>query len=191
MRRIRKIINLNRISICVNFKKFENDFYLFKTALYLHTQIPDTNNRIIKFYLANLYICKDVTLVLLHHIRQRLIRNIRLSLGYYERRVNNRLFEDFHNFVGCCRNISRILSDYIVFYEQIERRLGVRTQALILKLPSRVEIREGVKQSLINTKSGQYVALPSVRLALELAILEDVGIKIKQRLKEKGLLQRY
>ena len=108
-----------------------------------------------------MYICKDVTLVL-HHIRQRLIQNIRLSLGYYERR-NNRLFEEFHNFVGCCRNISRILIDYIVFYKQIETRLGVRTQALKLILPSRLEIREGVKQSLINTKNGQYVAFPSVR----------------------------
>ncbi|MGC1931970.1 MAG: hypothetical protein WA667_23615 [Candidatus Nitrosopolaris sp.] len=53
--------------------------------------------------------------------------------------------------------------DYIVFYKQIETRLGVRTQALKLILPSRLEIREGVKQSLINTKNGQYVAFPSVR----------------------------
>jgi hypothetical protein len=48
----------------------------------------------------------------------------------------------------------------------------------------RTEIREAVKQSIIKTKSGQYIALPSVRLALEFAILEDVDIKIKHRLRE-------
>jgi hypothetical protein len=119
-------------------------------------------------------------------MHNQVIRNIRLSLDDYERRVNNRLIEEFHNFIGSCRNISRILTDYMVFYNQVEIKLGAGTQALILKRPTRVEIREGVKQSLINTKSGQKVALPSVRLALEFTILEDVGTKIIQRLKEKS-----
>jgi hypothetical protein len=133
-----------------------------------------------------LYICKEVILVLLRYVRDRVIRNIGLSLDDYEKRISNRLFEEFHNFIGCCRNISRILTDYIVFYNQVETSLGFGTQALILKRSTREEIREGVKQSLINTKSGQNVALPSVRLALEFTILEDVGIKILYRLREKS-----
>ena len=184
--KIKRFLNHNRTSICINFKNFEDYFYLYKTALYLDTQIPDTNNKIIRFCIANLYICKEVILVLLRYMHNQVIRNIRLSLDDYERRVNNRLIEEFHNFIGSCRNISRILTDYMVFYNQVEIKLGVGTQALILKRPTRVEIREGVKQSLINTKSGQKVALPSVRLALEFTILEDVGTKIMQRLKEKS-----
>jgi hypothetical protein len=80
--RIKRSINLNRISNSINFKKFEDDFYLYKTAPYLDTQIPDTNN---KTDLANLYIYKEVDFIL-RYIHQRLIRNIRSSLHDYERR---------------------------------------------------------------------------------------------------------
>lgn len=74
----------------------------------------------------------------------------------------------------------------MVFYDRVEEKLGVRTQALILKRPSKLEIRQGVKQTLVNTKTAHYVAFPAVRLALEFSILEDIGIKITQRLKEKS-----
>jgi hypothetical protein len=51
--KIKRFINHNRMRICINFKNFEDTFYLYKTALYLDTQIPDTNNKIIRFFIAN------------------------------------------------------------------------------------------------------------------------------------------
>ncbi|MGB8933754.1 MAG: hypothetical protein WCC17_01450 [Candidatus Nitrosopolaris sp.] len=77
-----------------------------------------------------------------------------------------------------------LLRDYIIFYKYIEVKLGIATSAHQLNLTTRAEIREAVKQSMIRTKSGQYIALPSARLALKFAILEDVGIKIKHRLRD-------
>ncbi|MGB6592662.1 MAG: hypothetical protein WBE68_14265 [Candidatus Nitrosopolaris sp.] len=131
------------------------------------------------FYLANLYICKAVAIIILRHILQRTF-----PLRDYERRTDNRLLDTFQDYIGCCTNISTILRDYIIFYKYIEVKLGIATSAHQLNLTTRAEIREAVKQSMIRTKSGQYIALPSARLALEFAILEDVGIKIKHRLRE-------
>jgi hypothetical protein len=168
---------------CINFKKFKDDFYLYKMALYTGKQIPDTDNKRIIFFLANMYICKAVAIIILRYILQRTIPRIQRSLYDYERKTDNRLFEIFQDYIGCCRNISAILRDYITFYKHVQIKLGI-TSALEVHRPMRTEIREAVKQSIIKTKNAQYIALPLVRLALEFAIQEDVGIKIAQRLRE-------
>lgn len=54
-----------------------------------------------------------------------------------------------------------------------------------MELPSRDKIREGVQESLAKTTNGQYVSLPSVRLALELQIRQDLGIQIRHKLNER------
>lgn len=98
---------------------------------------------------------------------------------------SNRLIKSWYQFIGCCDNTVNIILDYEAFYEQIQIKLGTMTKATRLNFPSRYDITEAVKQSLINAGKGRYVLLPSVRLALEFSIVEDIGIKIIQQLKDK------
>jgi hypothetical protein len=76
------------------------------------------------------------------------------------------------------------MSEYLFFQEKIHDRFNGVIGARIMQLPNRDNIREGVQECLAKTTNGQYVSLPSVRLALELQILQDIGIQIRHKLNE-------
>jgi hypothetical protein len=133
-----------------------------------------------------LFICKDVLKILLRYLQQFIIEKLRRSYEDYEKRKNNVLIRDFYEFIGCCNNIDKIITDYITFYGLIEVQLGEKTKATELRLPTRYEIIGGIKQTLINVAKTNDIMLSLVRLALEFVTSEEVGIKIRQRLKENG-----
>src|SRR5688500_7307611 len=60
LKSIRKFVNEKHVRICINYKDFENDEYLLSTALYRESAIPKTQGQLIRFYLSNLHICKNV-----------------------------------------------------------------------------------------------------------------------------------
>lgn len=94
------------------------------------------------------------------------------------------MIRDFHEFIGYCNNIDKIITNYLTFYELIEIQLGEKIKATEIKLPTRYEIIGGFKQTLINAVKIDDIMLSLVRLALEFVTLEDVSIKIRQRLRE-------
>lgn len=190
LKAIRKVINDKKISIKINFKNFTNPHYLYKTSLY--AKVPQSLNEIIQFYLANLHICKEVLISIVRYIHYTLLKRIEIYHYKFIKRENNVLIEVFHEFIGCCKNIEKAVSEYMVFYRQIETKLGSISQGVTqLTLPFRHDIRIDVKQSLTNTRNGQYVALPSVRSALEFSILQDIGIKITNQLKINCSYREY
>ena len=98
----------------------------------------------------------------------------------------NVLIRDFHEFIGCCNNIDKIITDYLTFYELIEIHLGEKIKATEIRSPTRYEIIGGIKQTLINASKSHNIMLSLVRLASEFVTLEDVGIKIRQCLRENN-----
>jgi hypothetical protein len=91
---IKKIMNDKKLSININFKEFENSIYLIKQALYTHTKVPEKSGDILRFYISNLYICKNVLNVIVRYIHQSIIDRIQRSYGDYEKRTNNVLIKD-------------------------------------------------------------------------------------------------
>ena len=55
----------------------------------------------LRFYIANLFICGDALQSLIQSI-SRVIRNVQNSNASYRERKSNRLIKDFHEFIGCC-----------------------------------------------------------------------------------------
>jgi hypothetical protein len=102
------------------------------------------------------------------------------------------LIKDFHEFIGCCNNFDEIITNYLEFFSLIEVKLEVEEKATVLKKPQRHEIIQGTLQALLHTlkphvlqKTGiQNMMLSLVRLALDFACAEDVGIKIAASLKQ-------
>jgi hypothetical protein len=192
LKRIKKIINDKKIRININYNKFQDITYLLSQVLYADTKIPQRMQDMLKFYIANLFICRDVLLSTIKYIASRVIRNIRNSYTLYKERESNRLIKDFHEFIGCCSNVDEIITNYLEFFSLIEVKLKVKEQATLLKKPQRHEIIEGTKHALLHTlkphvlrKTGIQNMMPSlVRLALEFACAEDVGIKIAASLRQ-------
>ena len=184
IKRIKKILNENHIRININFKSFDNPIYIYQCVLYRKSKIPQSQAEMIKLYIANMYLCKQVLHSIIRYIYERVINFIRNAIDDYENKRDNRLIRNQYVFIGCCENVVSIIWDYKVFYEQIEINLGLRSKARVLKLPSRYEMIEGIKQSLIRTDKAQHVIFPAVRLGLEFIILEDIAIKLRQRLQE-------
>jgi hypothetical protein len=138
LKTIRKVINDKRIPVKINFRLFTHTNYLHKVSLY--TKIPQSLGDIIRFYLANLHICKEVLLSIVSYIRYPLLRRIEISHQQYVRRESNVLIQVFNEFIGCCRNAEKVLSDYMVFLRQIEIKIGSITQGVTqLSLPFRHE----------------------------------------------------
>ena len=71
MIRIKKILNDNHIKIKINFKSFDNPMYLYQCVLYRRSKIPQSQADMIKFYIANLYLCKRVLRSLIYYIYER------------------------------------------------------------------------------------------------------------------------
>lgn len=67
---IKRVLKDKKISININFKQFENPIYLYKKALYLQSEIPHSFENIMKFYLANLFICKQVLESIIRYMRE-------------------------------------------------------------------------------------------------------------------------
>jgi hypothetical protein len=110
---IKRILNNKRISININFPQFENNIYLIKQALYTHTKIPDPEKcgDVLRFYTANLFICKDVLQILVRYVQEFIIEKLRRSYLDYEKRINNVMIRDFHEFIGYCNNIDKIITN--------------------------------------------------------------------------------
>lgn len=129
-----------KISININFKQFENPIYLYKKALYLQSEIPHSFENIMKFYLANLFICKQVLESIIRYMRE-LRRYIENTHNDYLTSRSNRLIKSWYQFIGCCDNTVNIILDYEAFYEQIQIKLGTMTKATRLNFPPRYGIR--------------------------------------------------
>lgn len=164
---IKKVLNDKQIRININFKEFENNTHLLKQALYTYTKIPEKRGDLLRFYIANLYICKDVTKILIGYLEQFIIEKLRRSYEDYEKRKNNVLIRDFYEFIGCCNNIDKVITDYLRFYELIEVQLGENTKATELRFPTRYEIIGGIKQTLIKAAKTDDIMLSLVRLAVK------------------------
>lgn len=184
IKRIKGILNEKHVKININFKSFDNPMHLYQCVLYRRSKIPQSQADVIKLYVANMHLCKRVLHSLIRYMYEKIINFIRNALDDYENRRDNRLIKNQYEFINCCENVVSIIWDYKVFYEQIEINLDVKSKATILKLPSRYEMIEGIKQSLMRTDKAQHVIFPAVRLGLEFIILEDIAIKLRQRLHE-------
>jgi hypothetical protein len=86
---------------------------------------------------------------------------------------------------GCCENCILLTLEYHLFLDKIRDKLQDTGRARIIDYPGRNKIREGIYESLIKTSNARYAAMPMVRLAMELPVLEDVGIKIMHKLNRK------
>ena len=91
----------------------------------------------------------------------------------------------WHEFIGCCENCILLTLEYHLFLDKIRDKLQDTGRARIIDYPDRNKIREGIYGSLIKTSNARYAAMPMVRLAMELPVLEDVGIKIMHKLNRK------
>jgi hypothetical protein len=182
LKKMKKTFNEKNLNI--NLKRFKEETYLLLYSLYLRNQRPKRDRDIIQFFLANMFICKNVIVRIVRYI-VRLLPNIQQSITDYNERKDNRLIKIFHEFTGYCNNISIVISEYLFFQEKIWDRLEGVLGPRIMELPNRDKIREGVQECLAKTTNAQYVSLPLVRLALELPILEDIGIQIKHKLNER------
>jgi hypothetical protein len=131
-----------------------------------------------------MFICKDVIVRIVRYI-VRLLPKIQQAITDYNERKDNRLIRIFHEFTGYCNSVSIVISEYLFFQEKIWDRLNGVIGPRIMELPNRDKIREGVQECLAKTTNAQYVSLPLVRLALELPILEDIGIQIRHKLNER------
>jgi hypothetical protein len=183
LRNIRKIMDSKQLSL--DYRNFQRPPYLLSHALYSGKVRPKSKQDIIRFLLANLHICKDVLISIIQYIRNKLIGKIGDNYNDYKERTNNYLVKVWNEFVGCCENIVTIISEYQLFRHKIHDKLQDNLRALFLDYPDRNKIREGIKDSLIKTVNAQHVVMPSVRLALELPIIEDIGIKIMHKLNRK------
>jgi hypothetical protein len=182
---IRRIMNQNQLSINIDFTNFGKPLYLITTALYSGKERPNSKQDIIRFLLANLYICKDVLLRIIEHIRNKLIGRIAQYNNDYQNRTNNYMVKVWHEFIGCCENAIIIIMEYRFFVEKINDRLQDIKRARIIEYPDRNKIREGIYESLIKTSNARHVAMPLVRLTMELLVLEDVGINMAYELNRK------
>ena len=103
----------------------------------------------LRFYIANLFICRDALQSLISYI-SRVIRNVQNSYASYRERKSNRLIKDFHEFIGCCNNVEEIITNYLEFFRLIEVKLKVAEKATELKKPQRHEIIQGTLQALLH-----------------------------------------
>jgi hypothetical protein len=174
---------INEKNLKINLKRFEEETYLLLYSLYLRNQRPKRDRDIIQFFLANMFICKDVIVCIVRYI-VRLVPKIQQAITDYNERKDNRLIRIFHEFTGYCNNVSIVISEYLFFQEKISDRLNGVIGPRIMELPNRDKIR-GVQECLAKTTNAQYVSLPLVRLALELQVLEDIGIQIRHKLNER------
>ena len=101
LKKIKKIINDKKIRINIKYNKFKDKTYLFNQVLYADTKIPHSMIDMLRFYIANLFICRDALQSLISYI-SRVIRNVQNSNASYRERKSNRLIKDFHEFIGCC-----------------------------------------------------------------------------------------
>ncbi len=186
LKSIRKLVNEKRVRICINYKDFENDEYLLSTALYLESDIPKTQGQLIRFYLSNLYICKNVMISIIDYISSFLMNQMKKALESYKNKENNYLFKVFYEFIGYCKNIDSISNIYNIFLKELKIQVDNKKnqqRSIYLSLPDRNNIREGIRECLL-TKNSQYISFPLIRIAMEFAISQDMGIKIQQKLDE-------
>jgi hypothetical protein len=183
--KIKKIINDTHLRIRINYKRFADPVYLLLNSLYTDESPPESKQATIRFWLANLHISKEALVSIIRYVNNVVISNIKRDCDSYKKRTANNLIRSFHEFIGCCETADLIAYEYLAFFQKIQSELKGKMGPLILKLPERNEIREGVWQSLIRTRKGQYVAFPSIRLACELPIIEDLGIKIKNTINQR------
>lgn len=115
LKKMKKTINEKNLKI--NLKKFEEETYLMLYSLYLRNQRPKRAREIIQFFLANMFICKDVILRIVRYI-VRLLPKIQQAITDYNERKNNRLINIFDEFTGYCNNISIVISEYLFFQEK-------------------------------------------------------------------------
>ena len=93
----------------INLKRFKEETYLLLYSLYLRNQRPKRDRDIIQFFLANMFICKNVIVRIVRYI-VRLLPNIQQSITDYNERKDNRLIKIFHEFTGYCNNISIVIN---------------------------------------------------------------------------------
>jgi hypothetical protein len=109
---------INEINLKINLKRFEEETYLLLYSLYLRNRRPKKDRDIIQFFLANMFICKDVIVHIVRYII-RLLPKIQQAITDYNERKNNRLIKIFDEFTGYCNNISIVISEYLFFQEKI------------------------------------------------------------------------
>jgi hypothetical protein len=86
-------------------------------SLYLRNQRPKRDRDIIHFFLANMFICKDVIVRIVRYI-VRLLPKIQQAITDYNERKDNRLIRIFHEFTGYCNSVSIV----IMYKEKIKIR---------------------------------------------------------------------
>jgi hypothetical protein len=105
---------INEKNLKINLKRFEEETYLLLYSLYLRNQRPKRDRDIIQFFLANMFICKDVIVCIVRYI-VRLVPKIQQAITDYNERKDNRLIRIFHEFTGYCNNVSIVISEYLFF----------------------------------------------------------------------------
>lgn len=182
MREIRRIMNERQLNININFANFRRPTYLITTALYSGTRRPKTRQDVLRFLLANLYMCREVLVRIIDYTVNIIIERITQFHEDYQNRTNNYMVKLWHEFIGCCENSIQLTLEYRLFLDKIHDRLQDTESARMIDYPDRNKIREGIYESLLKTSNAQHAAMPMVRLAMELPILEDLGVKIMQKL---------
>ena len=152
LRAINRIIIKKRLNIHIDRTKLENETNLILTSLY--EELPKTKSQVIQFLVADLFICKTVIIQIIHYIVTGLLPRIQQALKDYEERKNNHLVEVFHEFIGYCKNIIRIISEYLLFQKKIEDKFQNIKGPRVLALPDRNKLRDGVQECLAYATNG-------------------------------------
>lgn len=182
---IRRIMNDRRLNININFANFVRPIYLLTTALYSSNRRPKSIQDVLQFLLANLYMCRDVLVRIIDYMGSTLVERITRFHNDYQSRTNNYMVKLWHEFIGCCENCVLLISEYRHFLDKIHDRLLERESARMIDYPDRNKIREGIYESLLKTSNARHTSMPMVRLAMELPLIEDIGIKIMHKLNRK------
>ena len=168
----------------IDFENFSNPTFLINKTLLAPNDSFTTSNDILNNLLAQLYMCKDVILIIANYII-RVVDNIELHYGQYNNGDESAFYsfvKSYNRLIGCIENIGLISYDYDDILSKISDHLSQTKRATIIKETYKHDIIAGIKDAMIYGSFGKFITFPAVRSVIEIDVFQRLNRRIQSAL---------